>query len=97
VGHPKKGYPFNSATSDIIIPLFTEIKNQNPKKEGIKMPKLTYPHVGHENHLCYLHNLGILEADLAHYKDLVQGARFICRKCGRAAKNAESLCEPEKL
>ncbi len=61
------------------------------------MPKINFPHIGHENHLCYLHNLGLLEADLDHYKDLVQGAQFICKICGRAAKNADSLCKPEKL
>ena len=67
------------------------------EEEGFFMPKLTFPHAGHENHLCYLHNLGILEADLAHFKDMVQDPKFICKKCGRAAKNAENLCEPEKL
>ncbi len=30
-------------------------------------------------------------------KKLVSEARFICRKCGRAARKEESLCKPEEL
>jgi len=61
------------------------------------MSKFNMPHEDHENHLCYLHNLGLLEADLEHYKGLVKDAQYICKRCGRAAKNPENLCEPEKL
>jgi hypothetical protein len=79
--------------------IYSELFWMKTRTEGRKsfMPKINFPHAGHENHLCYLHNLGLLEADLDHYKDLVQGAQFICKMCGRAAKNADSLCKPEKL
>jgi hypothetical protein len=28
-------------------------------------------------------------------KSLIKDSRFVCRNCGRAAGNEESLCEPE--
>jgi hypothetical protein len=36
-------------------------------------------------------------ADFETYKNLVKNARFICRKCGRAAAKEENLCEPAPL
>lgn len=62
------------------------------------IPKaLGWPEPGHEAHLCYLENLGILEKDPECYKGLVRNAKFICMKCGRVAEKAENLCEPEAL
>jgi hypothetical protein len=64
------------------------------------------PHTGHEEHLCFLENIGYLRSQellelgidaKEYYKGLVKGAKFICRKCGRAAANDQNLCEPEKL
>lgn len=31
------------------------------------------------------------------YKDLVRDSKYICKKCGRLAKDSENLCKPEKL
>jgi hypothetical protein len=35
--------------------------------------------------------------NLDKLKKLVADPRFICRKCGRAAKESDHLCKPEKL
>jgi hypothetical protein len=69
------------------------------------MAELKMPHPGHDAHLCFLENIGHLQPNLMEmgistkeeYKDLVRGAKFFCKKCGRAAKNERNLCEPEKL
>ncbi len=55
------------------------------------------PHPGHENHLCYLHNMGVLDADVEGFKSLVKDAKFLCKRCGRAAAEAGNLCDPIKL
>lgn len=68
--------------------------------------KMKMPHPGHEEHLCFLENIGYLRSQellemgidaKEYYKSLVKGARFICKKCGRAAAKDFNLCEPEKL
>lgn len=68
--------------------------------------KSKMPHPGHEEHLCFLENIGYLRSQellemgvdtIDQYKKLVKGARFLCRKCGRAAVKAQNLCEPERL
>lgn len=61
------------------------------------MAKIKMPHPFHERHLCYLQNTGLLESSSLVYKKLVRNPKFICRKCGRAAAKAKSLCEAEKL
>ncbi|MBN2106098.1 MAG: hypothetical protein JW832_01625 [Deltaproteobacteria bacterium] len=38
-----------------------------------------------------------LKENLQEYKKLVRDARFVCKKCGRAAKDAERLCKPAPL
>ncbi len=50
---------------------------------------------GHERHICALAEGGSIERDLEGFKELVAEPHFVCRRCGRAAKSAESLCEPE--
>jgi hypothetical protein len=55
------------------------------------------PHEGHEEHLCFLHNVGFVRAQLEDYKKLVKNPRFVCRTCGRTAENEKNLCDPEKL
>ncbi len=55
------------------------------------------PHAFHEEHLCYLENLGFLESNLDKYKVLVRSANYVCRKCGRAAANEKNLCKADKL
>ena len=68
--------------------------------------KVKMPHPGHEEHLCYLENIGYLRSQellemgvdrKEEFKRLVRKPKFICKKCGRAAAHQVNLCEPEKL
>ncbi len=68
--------------------------------------KVKMPHPGHEEHLCYLENIGFLKSQellemgvdrKEEFKTLVRKPKFFCRKCGRAAAYSVNLCEPEKL
>jgi hypothetical protein len=61
----------------------------------MKNPEM--PHLRHDEHLCYLENMGYLVSYLNDYKKLVKNARFVCKKCGRSASNEANLCEPEKM
>lgn len=58
-------------------------------------PKMPHPH--HEEHLCYLRNLGFVESNFDDWKELIREPRFVCRNCGRAAAQEKNLCEPDKL
>jgi hypothetical protein len=58
-------------------------------------PKM--PHPAHEEHLCYLQNLGYVESNLEDYKKLVKNPRYVCKNCGRAAADEKNLCKPDKL
>lgn len=58
-------------------------------------PKM--PHPAHEQHLCYLQNLGYVESNLDDYKKLVKNPQYVCKNCGRAAASEKNLCNPEKL
>jgi hypothetical protein len=58
-------------------------------------PKM--PHPAHEQHLCYLQNLGYVESNLEDYKKLVKNPQYVCKNCGRAAASEINLCSPEKL
>jgi hypothetical protein len=51
----------------------------------------------HEEHLCYLMYQGYHYENREKYKELVQGAEFICTNCGRTAKDQKNLCAPSKL
>jgi hypothetical protein len=55
------------------------------------------PHPEHEQHLCYLQNVGYLASNLKDYKKLVTEPKFVCKNCGRAATKENNLCAPEKL
>ena len=55
------------------------------------------PHSGHKKHLCYLVNVGFQTSRPKDYLMLVKDPMFICKKCGRAAKDARNLCSPRKL
>lgn len=55
------------------------------------------PHPEHEQHLCYLHNLGYVQSNLEDYKKLVANPKFVCKNCGRAAASDKNLCAPERL
>lgn len=59
--------------------------------------RMGWPDPGHEHHLCYLQNMGLIEGDLEHYKTLVKDGAFVCARCGRVAKEASSLCDPQAL
>jgi transcription initiation factor TFIIIB Brf1 subunit/transcription initiation factor TFIIB len=41
--------------------------------------------------------MGMIEADLENYKELVRDGKFVCAKCGRVAREAKSLCSPVAL
>jgi hypothetical protein len=47
-------------------------------------------------HLCKWDKDEIKD-DLDKLRKLVDEPRFICRKCGRAAKDSDYLCKPVKL
>ena len=64
------------------------------------------PHPDHEEHLCFLENIGYLSSPellemgvdrREEFKRLVRNPRFFCKKCGRSAAFEKNLCEPEKL
>jgi hypothetical protein len=61
------------------------------------MKKLDMPHSMHDDHLCYLVNMGYLDSNLPDYKARVKDAKFICKTCGRTADSKESLCKPAKF
>ncbi|HYA41834.1 MAG TPA: hypothetical protein VEF34_11055 [Syntrophobacteraceae bacterium] len=55
------------------------------------------PHPYHEQHLCYLQNIGFVESSLEEYKKLVRNPKYVCANCGRAAAEETNLCKPQKL
>jgi hypothetical protein len=61
----------------------------------MKNPQM--PHVKHDEHLCYLQNMGYVENYFNDYKELIRNAKFVCKNCGRSAANQENLCKPEKI
>lgn len=61
------------------------------------MKKTEMPHPMHDEHLCYLINMGYAKSSLAEYKNLVRDAKFVCKTCGRSANSKESLCKPVKI
>jgi hypothetical protein len=57
----------------------------------------TMPHPNHEKHLCYLDETGYIDQFPEAFKELIRGARYMCRACGRSAADKQSLCVPERL
>jgi len=55
------------------------------------------PHLGHEQHLCLMENLGYMKSHFDEYKKLVKNAQYVCKLCGRVAASDKNLCEAEKL
>jgi hypothetical protein len=47
--------------------------------------------------LCKLVSKDILEDDEKKFVDLVIQSKYYCRKCGRTAREEESLCKPKRL
>ncbi|UCG80756.1 MAG: hypothetical protein JSV60_00285 [Desulfobacterales bacterium] len=64
----------------------------DPSALGIEMP-----HPDHEQHLCFLRNVGQLTKNLEGYKKLVKDPKFICTMCGRAAASEKNVCVAEAL
>ncbi len=50
---------------------------------------------GHEKHLCKM-VVGD-QVDIETLKPFVRNAKYICGSCGRAAMEAENLCNPMPL
>lgn len=46
---------------------------------------------GHEHHICQMKD------DLEKIKKLVKDPAFVCKNCGRAAREEENLCSPSRL
>ncbi len=61
------------------------------------MPRAKMPHPEHEEHLCYLQNMGYVQSNLEDYKKLVTNSKYVCKNCGRTAANEKNLCAPVKL
>jgi hypothetical protein len=55
------------------------------------------PHSGHERHLCFLQNIGMVKDKIEEYKKLVKDVKYFCMGCGRVAVHEKHLCAPEKL
>jgi hypothetical protein len=64
---------------------------------GGHMIKPLMPHESHQQHLCYLANIGFHQSNMQEYKELVKEPKYLCKACGRVAANAENLCKPVKL
>ena len=67
------------------------------KKMMLSEAAVHMPHLGHEHHLCYFQNIGLLKERLDEYKMLIRDAKYVCKDCGRSAARAENLCFPEKI
>jgi rubrerythrin len=50
-----------------------------------------------EHTLCELVKKDFQKKHLKEYKELVREPVFVCKKCGRAANNANYLCKPSRL
>jgi hypothetical protein len=47
--------------------------------------------------LCANVKGGALKDELKEYKKLVDGAKHVCKRCGRAAAKPGNLCKPSKI
>lgn len=54
-------------------------------------------HSGHGKHLCVAQVMNYVHTNLEDYKNLVRDGKFVCKQCGRVAKSAEYLCDPDPL
>ena len=61
------------------------------------MVDVKMPHEGHDQHLCFLANLGFMMESPEDYARLVRNPEYICAHCGRVADKAENLCKPVKM
>jgi hypothetical protein len=67
------------------------------KKPMLSEAAVHMSHSGHERHLCYFQNIGLLREKLDEYKKLIRDAKYVCKDCGRSAANPDNLCFPEKI
>ncbi len=67
------------------------------KKLMLSEAAVHMPHPGHEHHLCYFQNLGLLKDKMEEYKMLIRDAKYVCKDCGRSAVSPDNLCFPEKI
>ena len=61
------------------------------------MEKPEMPHAMHDEHLCYLTNMGYHKINFKAYTELVKDAKYVCMTCGRSADSKENLCQPKKI
>jgi hypothetical protein len=61
------------------------------------MKKLKIPHAMHDEHLCYLVNMGYIQSNFKDYAELVKDPKFICKNCGRGSDSKDHLCQPKKI
>ncbi len=47
--------------------------------------------------LCTLAKNGSLKEDTKAYKELLREAKYMCKKCGRAAAKPKYLCKSTKI
>jgi len=47
--------------------------------------------------LCSLVRKGFQKDQPEEYKGLLRDAKYMCKKCGRAAAKAKCLCKPTKI
>jgi hypothetical protein len=59
--------------------------------------KITMPHAGHDEHLCYLTGLGFQAENPQDYIKLVRDAKYMCKQCSRVAASPDNLCKPTEL
>ena len=69
-------------------------KQADKDKDGKKAHKKENQKVG--KRLCKWHRDDI-DSELEKLKEIVVPAQFICRRCGRVAKESSSLCKPVEL
>ncbi len=55
------------------------------------------PHPNHDQHLCWLTNVGFHRQDPEQYNKLVKDGKYVCGGCGRVAVDKGNLCDPVEL
>jgi hypothetical protein len=61
------------------------------------MKDLKIPHAMHDDHLCYLINMGYLDSNFKDYAELIKNPKFVCKRCGRGSDSKENICQPKKI
>jgi len=90
--YPYSYYPRNFHTGCFCF----DYRTPNAAATGAQRLKIRTPMSTKVKTLCELKK-DCLKENLPEYKKLVRDARFLCKKCGRAARDAERLCKPVSL